>query len=203
MNRESSTSGEGCDPLTSEESIDFLEKENHYPPERSEGRIRGRNDRFIIRMVPYVRRKDPEPGDTDREMIQANSRTILSSSKHPCSAVDSCETAQMKFVRVQQMMKGSKKDRCGWLELMVGISLDICWDRMVGYQNVVKCSTECRNQNIGNGNVLAHGAEGNAPSNKVSQISVLQQQDFGTVSYELHISTKDQGMQLIFNSVVD
>nr|GEV92972.1 hypothetical protein [Tanacetum cinerariifolium] len=60
--------------------------------------------------VPYVRRMIPEPGDANRE-IEADDQAIqtifLGLSEDIYAAVDSCETAQEIWLRVQQMMKGS------------------------------------------------------------------------------------------------
>nr|GEU48772.1 hypothetical protein [Tanacetum cinerariifolium] len=49
---------------------------------------------------PYVRRMIPEPGDPNRETI------LLGLPEDIYAAVDSCETAQEVWLRVQQMMKG-------------------------------------------------------------------------------------------------
>nr|GEW44934.1 ribonuclease H-like domain-containing protein [Tanacetum cinerariifolium] len=82
---------------------------------------------------PYVRRMIPEPGDPNREVpmnetfhvqiddeltekelkqIEANDQAIqtilLGLPEDIYAAVDSCETAQEIWLRVQQMMKGSK-----------------------------------------------------------------------------------------------
>ncbi|GKE56778.1 hypothetical protein Tco_1495963 [Tanacetum coccineum] len=81
---------------------------------------------------PYVRRMIPEPGDTDREVPvpetfheqtddeltvaeikqmeaddQAIQTILLGLPEDIYAAVDSCETAQEIWLRVQQMMKGS------------------------------------------------------------------------------------------------
>ncbi|GJW53347.1 hypothetical protein Tco_0097432 [Tanacetum coccineum] len=59
---------------------------------------------------PYVRRMIPEPGDADREMEaddQACQTILLGLPEDIYAAVDSCETAQEIWLRVQQMMKGS------------------------------------------------------------------------------------------------
>nr|GEU87559.1 integrase, catalytic region, zinc finger, CCHC-type, peptidase aspartic, catalytic [Tanacetum cinerariifolium] len=51
----------------------------------------------------YVRRMIPEPGDTNREVPTI----LLGLLEDIYAAVDSCETAQEIWLRVQQMMKGS------------------------------------------------------------------------------------------------
>ncbi|GKA61292.1 hypothetical protein Tco_0760699 [Tanacetum coccineum] len=81
---------------------------------------------------PYVRRMIPEPGDPDREVpvaetfhektddkltekevkkmeagVQAIQITLMGLPEDIYAAVDSCETAQEIWLRVQQMMKGS------------------------------------------------------------------------------------------------
>ncbi|GKE22427.1 hypothetical protein Tco_1433939, partial [Tanacetum coccineum] len=65
---------------------------------------------------PYVRRMIPEPGDTDREIPvpatfheQTDDELTVAEIKQmeADDAVDSCETAQEIWLRVQQMMKGS------------------------------------------------------------------------------------------------
>nr|GFA53726.1 hypothetical protein [Tanacetum cinerariifolium] len=53
---------------------------------------------------PYVRRMIPEPGEADDQAIQT---ILLGLPKDIYAAVDSCETAQEIWLRVQQMMKGS------------------------------------------------------------------------------------------------
>ncbi|GJT98386.1 hypothetical protein Tco_1093904 [Tanacetum coccineum] len=52
---------------------------------------------------PYVKRMIPEPGDATREVLSI----LLGLSEDIYAAVDSCETAQEIWLRVQQMMKGS------------------------------------------------------------------------------------------------
>nr|GFD34869.1 ribonuclease H-like domain-containing protein [Tanacetum cinerariifolium] len=60
----------------------------------------------------YVRRMIPEPGDPNCEVpIEADDQAIqtilLGFPEDIYAAVDSCETAQAIWLRVQQMMKGS------------------------------------------------------------------------------------------------
>ncbi|GJV62309.1 retrovirus-related pol polyprotein from transposon TNT 1-94 [Tanacetum coccineum] len=58
---------------------------------------------------PYVRRMIPKPSDTDREVEaddQAIQTILLGLPEEIYAAVDSCETAQEIWLRVQQMMKG-------------------------------------------------------------------------------------------------
>nr|GEU42946.1 hypothetical protein [Tanacetum cinerariifolium] len=59
---------------------------------------------------PYVRRMIPEPGDTNREIEaddQAIQTILLDLPEDIYAIVDTCETAQEIWLRVQQMMKGS------------------------------------------------------------------------------------------------
>ncbi|GJY24235.1 hypothetical protein Tco_0397893 [Tanacetum coccineum] len=58
---------------------------------------------------PYVRRMIPEPGDADRIVpVPETLHTILLGLPEDIYVlVDSCETAQEIWLRVQQMMKGS------------------------------------------------------------------------------------------------
>ncbi|GKD85867.1 hypothetical protein Tco_1357021 [Tanacetum coccineum] len=93
------------------------------------------NGKFIYNSImndPYVRRMIPEPGDLDREVpvaetfheqtdeeliekevkqIEADDQAIqtilMGLPEDIYVAVDSCETAQEIWLRVQQMMKGS------------------------------------------------------------------------------------------------
>ncbi|GJX47448.1 hypothetical protein Tco_0272638 [Tanacetum coccineum] len=119
---------------------------------------------------PYVRRIIPKPGDPDRDVpiaktfhehdkltdkevkqIEADDQaiqTILMGSPEDIYAlVDSCETAQEIWLRVQQMMEGS----------------DI--------ENGLIVVPRITNQNSnGNGNVVAARAKGNANGNKGNQI---------------------------------
>nr|GEU61915.1 hypothetical protein [Tanacetum cinerariifolium] len=80
------------------------------------------NEKLIHNSIlngPYVRRMIPEPGDanddelSDKELkqIEADDQAIqtilLGLPEDIYAAVDSCETAQEIWLRVQQMMKGS------------------------------------------------------------------------------------------------
>nr|GEV20116.1 hypothetical protein [Tanacetum cinerariifolium] len=58
---------------------------------------------------PYVRQMIPEPGDTNREIIVTETfhTILLGLPEDIYAAVDSYETAQEIWLRVQQMMKGS------------------------------------------------------------------------------------------------
>nr|GEU37896.1 hypothetical protein [Tanacetum cinerariifolium] len=71
------------------------------------------NEKLIHNSIingPYVKRMIPEPGDPNRK-IEADDQTIqtifLNLPEDIYAAVDSCETAQEIWLRVQQMMKGS------------------------------------------------------------------------------------------------
>nr|GEW81731.1 hypothetical protein [Tanacetum cinerariifolium] len=84
----------------------MLNKENYVPWSScllwyAKSRPNGKLIHNSIINGPYVRRMIPEPGDTNRETI------LLGFPEDIYAAVDSCETAQEIWLRVQQMMKGS------------------------------------------------------------------------------------------------
>ncbi|GKD80935.1 hypothetical protein Tco_1347774 [Tanacetum coccineum] len=65
------------------------------------------NEKLIYNSImhgPYVRRMIPEPGDPDREVPVT---ILMGLPEDIYAAIDSCETAQKIWLRVQQMMKGS------------------------------------------------------------------------------------------------
>nr|GEW55845.1 retrovirus-related Pol polyprotein from transposon TNT 1-94 [Tanacetum cinerariifolium] len=142
---------------------------------------------------PYVRRMIPEPGDPNREVpvnetfhvqtddelaekelkhIEADDQAIqtilLDHPEDIYAAVDSCETAQKIWLRVQQMLKGSD----------IGIQkkkakLFSEWERIqnVRNQNGQIIIPRNSNQNLnGNGNIVAARAEGNATGHNGNQI---------------------------------
>nr|GEW73475.1 hypothetical protein [Tanacetum cinerariifolium] len=84
----------------------MLNKENYVPwSSRLLRYAKSRpNGKLIYNSIingPYVRRMIPEPGDANRETI------LLGLLEDIYAAIDSCETAQEIWLRVQQMMKGS------------------------------------------------------------------------------------------------
>nr|GFC39731.1 hypothetical protein [Tanacetum cinerariifolium] len=115
----------------------MLNKENYVPWSSrllryAKSRPNGKLIHNFIINGPYVRRMIPEPGNTNREVpvnetfhvqtddeltekklkhIEADDQAIqtilLSFPEDIYVAVDSCETAQEIWLRVQQMMKGS------------------------------------------------------------------------------------------------
>ncbi|GKC15590.1 retrovirus-related pol polyprotein from transposon TNT 1-94 [Tanacetum coccineum] len=121
----------------SENRPPMLNKENYVPwSSRLLRYAKSRpNGKFIYNSImngPYVRRMIPEPGDADREVPvpetfheqtddeltvaeikqmeaddQAIQTILLGLPEDIYAAVDSCETAQEIWLRVQQMMKGS------------------------------------------------------------------------------------------------
>nr|GEY14283.1 hypothetical protein [Tanacetum cinerariifolium] len=98
---------------------------------------------------PYVRRMIPKPGDPDREVPEIY------------AAVDSCETAQEIWLRVQQMMKGFD---IGIQEKKAKLFNE--WERLIVVPKIT-------NQNLnGNGNVVAAWAEGNANEKNVQNLRV-------------------------------
>nr|GFA16833.1 hypothetical protein [Tanacetum cinerariifolium] len=109
---------------------------------------------------PYVRKMIPELGDVNRDItIEADDQAIqtilLGLPKDIYAAVDSCETAQEIWLRVQQMMKGSdigiqeKKAKLfneweRWLEVMVEISLGTGQN-----ENQIRCYNCRRKEEVG------------------------------------------------------
>ncbi|GJV04318.1 retrovirus-related pol polyprotein from transposon TNT 1-94 [Tanacetum coccineum] len=121
----------------SENRPPMLNKENYVPWSSrllryAKSRPNGKLIYNSIMNGPYVRRMIPEPGDTDREVPvpatfheqtddeltvaeikqmeaddQAIQTILLGLPEDIYAAVDSCETAQEIWLRVQQMMKGS------------------------------------------------------------------------------------------------
>nr|GEX66019.1 hypothetical protein [Tanacetum cinerariifolium] len=105
---------------------------------------------------PYVRRMIPEPGDPNREVpVNETFHTILLGLTEDIYAVvDSCETAQEIWLRVQQMMKGSD---IGIQEKKAKLFNE--WERFtstgnVGNQVIQNAAQNLRIQNIGNQNGL-------------------------------------------------
>nr|GEW54857.1 hypothetical protein [Tanacetum cinerariifolium] len=121
----------------SENRPPMLNKENYVPWSShllwyAKSRPNGKLIYNYIKNAPYVRRMIPEPGDPNREVpmnetfhvqtedeltekelkhIEADDQAIqtilLGLPEDIYAAVDSCETAQKIWLRVQQMMKGS------------------------------------------------------------------------------------------------
>nr|GEU47995.1 hypothetical protein [Tanacetum cinerariifolium] len=84
----------------------MLNKENYVPWSSrllwyAKSRPNGKLIHNSILNSPYVRRMIPKPGDANRETI------LLGLHEDIYAAVDSCETTQEIWLRVQQMMKGS------------------------------------------------------------------------------------------------
>nr|GFC77765.1 hypothetical protein [Tanacetum cinerariifolium] len=93
--------GSECRPL-------MLNKENYVPwlsrlLRYAKSRPNGKLIHNSILNGPYVRRMIAEPGDGERDV----NTILLSLPEDIYAAVDSCETAQEIWLRVQQMMKGS------------------------------------------------------------------------------------------------
>ncbi|GJT39272.1 hypothetical protein Tco_0939137 [Tanacetum coccineum] len=95
----------------------MLNKENYVPRSSrllwyDKSRPNGKLIYNSIMNGPYVRRMIPEPGDAYREVpVEADDQAIqtilLDLPKDIYAVVDSCETAQEIWLRVQQMMKSS------------------------------------------------------------------------------------------------
>ncbi|GJW39518.1 hypothetical protein Tco_0065363 [Tanacetum coccineum] len=177
----------------SENRPPMLNKENYVPWSSrllryAKSRPNGKLIYNSIMNGPYVRRMIPEPGDADREVPvpetfheqtddeltvaeikqmeaddQAIQTILLGLPEDIYAAVDSCETAQEIWLRVQQMMKGS--------DIGIQEKKTVCWAGIVGYQNEYNAVQNVGNQvvqdavqnhgvqNIGNGNVVAARAE--------------------------------------------
>nr|GEW84450.1 hypothetical protein [Tanacetum cinerariifolium] len=182
---------------------------------------------------PYVRRMISELGDTNREVpvnetfhvqtydeltkkelkqIEADDQAIqtilLSLPEDIYAAVDSCETAQEIWLRLQQMMKGSD---IGIQEKNVKFFNE--WERFTSNDGESIESYYHRNVNQnpnGNGNLIAARAERNAPGNNGNQISqekydklercyqksVYQEQCLSNKINNLHLSFGKQIMTL-------
>nr|GEU57713.1 integrase, catalytic region, zinc finger, CCHC-type, peptidase aspartic, catalytic [Tanacetum cinerariifolium] len=85
----------------------MLNKENYVPWSSrllryAKSRSNGKLIHNSILNGPYVRKMIPEPGDANREITTI----LLGLPEDIYAAVDSCETAQEIWLRVQQMMKG-------------------------------------------------------------------------------------------------
>nr|GEV99909.1 integrase, catalytic region, zinc finger, CCHC-type, peptidase aspartic, catalytic [Tanacetum cinerariifolium] len=191
----------------------MLNKENYVPwsPRLLQYAKSRPNGKLIHKSIingPYVRRMIPEPGDTNREVsvnetfhvqtndeltekelkqIEADDQAIqtilLGLPEDIYAAVDSCETAQEIWLRVQQMMKGFD---IGIQEKKAKINIFQKRLPNVGNQvaqNAIQNSRvqNVRNQNglIGvpgnanqneNGNLVAARAEGNASRHNGNQI---------------------------------
>nr|GEZ21186.1 retrovirus-related Pol polyprotein from transposon TNT 1-94 [Tanacetum cinerariifolium] len=89
---------ENCPPMLNKENyVTWSSRLLRYAKSRPNGK-------FIHNSIingPYVRRMTPELGDTNRKTI------LLGLPKDVYATVDSCDTAQEIWLRVQQMMKGS------------------------------------------------------------------------------------------------
>nr|GEY95215.1 hypothetical protein [Tanacetum cinerariifolium] len=86
----------------------MLNKENYVPwSSRLLRYAKSRpNEKLIHNSIlngPYARRMIPEPGDVNHDV----NTILLGLPKYIYAAVDSCETAEEIWLRVQQMMKGS------------------------------------------------------------------------------------------------
>nr|GFA26923.1 hypothetical protein [Tanacetum cinerariifolium] len=92
----------------SESRPPMLNKENYVPWSSrllryAKSRPNGKLIHNSILNGPYVRRMIAEPGDAERDV----NTILLGLPEDIYAAVDSCETTQEIWLRVQQMMKGS------------------------------------------------------------------------------------------------
>nr|GEU53019.1 hypothetical protein [Tanacetum cinerariifolium] len=104
--REAEAGSENRPPMLNKENyVSWSSRLLRYAKSRPNGKLI--HDSIIN--GPYVRRMIPEPGDTNREDPaddQAIQTILLGLPEDVYAAVDSCETAQEIWLRVQQMMKG-------------------------------------------------------------------------------------------------
>nr|GEW59341.1 hypothetical protein [Tanacetum cinerariifolium] len=97
---------ESCPPMLNKETyVPWSSRLLRYAKSRPNGKLIHNS----IINGPYARRTIPEPGDTNRDVpVNETFHTILLGLPEDIYAdVDSCETAQEIWLRVQQMMKGS------------------------------------------------------------------------------------------------
>ncbi|GJT93082.1 hypothetical protein Tco_1081927 [Tanacetum coccineum] len=91
--------------ITKENYVPWSSRLLRYAKSRQNGKLIYNS----IMNGPYVRQMIPEPGDPDCEVEaddQAIQTILLGLPEDIYAAVDSCETAQEIWLRVQQMMKG-------------------------------------------------------------------------------------------------
>nr|GEV76691.1 hypothetical protein [Tanacetum cinerariifolium] len=191
----------------SENRPPMLNKENYVPwssrlLQYAKSRPNGKLIHNSIINGPYVRRMIPEPDDPNREVPvnetfhvqtddeltekelkqievddQAIQAILLGLPEDIYAAVDSCETAQEIWLRVQQMMKGSD---IGILEKKAKLFNE--WERIqnVGNQNGLIGVPENANQNPNrNGNLIAARAESNATGHNGNQIRCYNYRGLG------------------------
>nr|GFA15370.1 hypothetical protein [Tanacetum cinerariifolium] len=121
---------------------------------------------------PYVRKMIPEPGDANRDITTI----LLGLPKDIYAAVDSYETAQEIWLRVQQMMKGSdigiqeKKAKLfnEWERQYTGQNVEnpAGYNDVIGNQVIQNAVQNPRVQNVGNQNGLI-GVQGNGNQNQI------------------------------------
>nr|GEV20599.1 hypothetical protein [Tanacetum cinerariifolium] len=146
----------------------MLKKENYVPWSSrllryAKSRPNGKLIHNSILNGPYVRRMIPEPGDANRDTI------LLGLPEDIYAAVDSCETAQEIWLRVQQMMKGfdigiQEKKARQYARQNAGnpaVYNDVIRNQVI--QNAVR---NPRVQNVGNQNGLI-GVQGNRNQNQI------------------------------------
>nr|GFA69633.1 hypothetical protein [Tanacetum cinerariifolium] len=206
----------------SESRHPMLNKENYVPwSSRLLRYAKSRPNKKLIHNSilngPYVRKMIPEPGDANREItvtetfylqtddelskkelkqIEADNQAIqiilLSLPEDIYAAVDSCETAQKIWLRVQQMMKGSD---IGIQEKKANIQAKLLNTNQQQSENFIKpkeqadCSTGYeygsrqinadgwRVQNVGNQNGLI-GVQGNGNQNQIGNGIQLQAEEY-------------------------
>nr|GEY39405.1 hypothetical protein [Tanacetum cinerariifolium] len=169
----------------SESRPPMLNKENYVPwsfrlLRYAKSKPNGKLIHNSILNGPYVKKMIPEPGDANRDItvtetfllqtddklsdkelkhIEADDQAIqtilLGLPEDIYAAVDSCETAQEIWLRVQQMMKGSD----------IGIQ-----EKKAKLCNLIGVQGNGNQNQIGNGNLVAAHAEENAAGKNGNQI---------------------------------
>nr|GEX41940.1 hypothetical protein [Tanacetum cinerariifolium] len=222
----------------------MLNKENYVPwSSRLLRYAKSRpNGKLIYNSIingPYVRRMIPEPSDqncevpvpktfheqTDDELTEAKIKQmeaddqaiqtiLLGLPEDIYAAVDSCETAQKIWLRVQQMMKDYTKlyDFLKYNQKEVD---DLRAERFVKTHDPLALMN-ARNQNglvvvfgianqkpNGNGNVVAARAEGNAIGNNGNQIRCYNCRGLGHLFLELQSQTTEEGCCLSSDLAAD
>nr|GFA14451.1 hypothetical protein [Tanacetum cinerariifolium] len=163
----------------SESRPPMLNKENYVPWSSrlllyAKSRPNGKLIHNSILNGPYVRKMILEPGDTNREITTI----LLGLPEDIYAAVDSCETAQEIWLRVQQMMKGSdigiQEKNAKQMQMVGGngrnqfrqyAGIPARYNDVIGNQVIQNAVQNSRVQNVRNQNGLI-GVQGNGNQNQ-------------------------------------
>nr|GEV33472.1 hypothetical protein [Tanacetum cinerariifolium] len=167
----------------------MLNKENYVPCSSrllryAKSRPNGKLIHKSILNGPYVRKMIPEPGDANRDITTI----LLGLPEDIYAIVDSCETAQEIWLRVQQMMKGFdigiQEKKAKRMQMVGGNGRNqfkqyagqnagnpAGYNDFIGNQNGLIGVQGNGNQNqIGNGNLVVSRVKGNAAGQNGNQI---------------------------------